>query len=300
MADITFQDFIQALRLDFALLVHDNNYKDGAFKDKINIDTHPVDALNIFIASPLLSAQQKTSLMQYRDIFTKVQNTDFSGCDQAQLLKITAPLKEIINIFEADMSECQSILPTTIRTNDATTSNLNKTERPANDNTWTDEEKRMVEAVAALDLSQTEKPVTGASVPGGANADADDHVKAEVAADVADSAAALDKPEVEDDAPGNLRGALPPGFVEGKVPGTELEEAQKYGQEQAAADRHEIVELEEGAKVTDGAESSGAKPTQHQAKKVGRKTTKQETQTNAKRSERGSGILSWIPGFLKF
>lgn len=50
-----------------------------------------------------------------------------------------------------------------------------------------------MEEVAALDPPKIEEPATDAPVLEGAKADADDHAKAEVAADVADSAAALDK-----------------------------------------------------------------------------------------------------------
>lgn len=111
--------WIKSLQDTFYLAAHRDNFKNGGFKEQISATTSPLDAINTFIASPLLEQAEKAMFCEFRKQFIRLQNDNPEKMSPMELtMRMFSTLSlEICDMFEVDMRKRgQYVPPTMIQT----------------------------------------------------------------------------------------------------------------------------------------------------------------------------------------
>ena len=104
-------DSVKLLQESIYQAIHMYNYKNGAFKDKITKDTTSLEAVNILLASPLLSEAEKLKTNEIRRMLMDYERDGWAGLSQTQVLVKSAPIMGFCEMFETDMQQRGMYVP---------------------------------------------------------------------------------------------------------------------------------------------------------------------------------------------
>ncbi|PGH18793.1 hypothetical protein AJ79_00206 [Helicocarpus griseus UAMH5409] len=93
---------IRAAQESFFMGIHEYNYKNGHFKDRITKETSCRDTINTLLASPLVTQPEKEKLRLARASLLEMEKALTIPISQFELLVKSMPLMNVFDIFTED------------------------------------------------------------------------------------------------------------------------------------------------------------------------------------------------------